>query len=208
VFIGHYGAALAAKRWAPSGSLGTFFLAVQGLDLLFMSFLITGVERMRLTPGFTAYNPYDLYFMPYSHSLLAAVGWSLLAAAALKVARRSTAVAVVVGALVFSHFALDLPMHTPDMPIASDASPKLGLGLWNHFWISFALELAALLAGTLLYVRAKAKVTVRFWVFLAMLVLVSVVTPFMPQPTTPAEFAIQALAAYLVLAAYAAWVDR
>jgi len=75
VFVGHYGVSLAAKRWAPRLSLGWLFLAVQALDLLFATFVLAGVEKMAIVPGFTAYNPYDLFFMPYSHSLLGAFGW-------------------------------------------------------------------------------------------------------------------------------------
>ncbi len=35
---------------------------------------------------------------------------------------------MVVGALVFSHFVLDVPMHTPDMPLLGENSYKLGFG--------------------------------------------------------------------------------
>ncbi|HEY7376310.1 MAG TPA: hypothetical protein VIF57_29390, partial [Polyangia bacterium] len=69
---------LAAKRWAPSLSLGWLFLAVQMLDVLFASFVLVGVEKLAIVPGFTAYNPYDLIFMPYSHSLVGALVWSVV----------------------------------------------------------------------------------------------------------------------------------
>jgi hypothetical protein len=79
MFIGHYGVSFAAKRFAPRTSLGVFFLAVQTLDVLFAVFVFAGVEKLRIIPGFTEYNAYDLYFMPYSHSLAGALAWSVAA---------------------------------------------------------------------------------------------------------------------------------
>jgi hypothetical protein len=39
MFIGHFGVALAAKRWAPRTSLGTLFFAAEFLDLIWPVFL-------------------------------------------------------------------------------------------------------------------------------------------------------------------------
>src|SRR5258706_10947128 len=79
MFIGHYGVSFAAKRCTPRTSLGVLFLAVQLLDVLFTIFVLAGVEKLRIVPGFTQYNAYDLYYMPYSHSLAGALGWSVAA---------------------------------------------------------------------------------------------------------------------------------
>src|SRR5438067_5803384 len=107
MFVGHYGVSFAAKRVTPRTSLGTLFFAVQLLDVLFAVFVFAGIEKLRIVPGFTAYNPYDLYYMPYSHSLAGALGWSVAAAAvawALGARRASPWIA----AAVFSHFLLDV----------------------------------------------------------------------------------------------------
>ena len=61
MFIGHYGVSFAAKRFAPRTSLGVLFLAVQLLDVLFAIFVFAGIEKLRIVPGFTEYNAYDLY---------------------------------------------------------------------------------------------------------------------------------------------------
>src|SRR5436305_10696825 len=114
--VGHFGVSCAAKRVTPRTSLGTLFLAVQLLDVLFAVFVFAGLEKLRVVPGFTEYNAYDLYYMPYSHSLVGALGWSIVAgmlATAAAGKRGGTWIAVA----VFSHFLLDVPMHTPDMPI-------------------------------------------------------------------------------------------
>jgi membrane-bound metal-dependent hydrolase YbcI (DUF457 family) len=213
MFVGHYGVSLAAKRWAPKLSLGWLFLAVQALDLLFASFLVLGVEKMRIVPGFTAYNPYDLYFMPYTHSLLGALVWSVvlgLLARAL-IGRKGAVPAIVVGACVFSHWVLDVPMHTADMPLAGNDSTKIGLGLWRHRELSLLAELIALWAGALFWLRASGGTGRRrgtTLVFLGILTAVLLSTPFMPPPSGPVGFAIFALAAYVGLAVLAAWVDR
>jgi hypothetical protein len=213
MFVGHYGVSLAAKRWAPKLSLGWLFLAVQALDLLFASFVLLGIEKLAIVPGFTAYNPYDLFFMPYSHSLVGALTWSvLLGVTTLAVAGRKHAVAAVaVAVAVFSHWVLDVPMHTADMPIAGAHSTKIGLGLWRHRELSLAAELVALWAGALVWLRAPGGVGRRrgtAFVFLGALTAVLLSTPFMPPPSGPAGFAITALVAYVALAGVAVWVDR
>ena len=38
-----------------------------------------GIEKVRIVPGITASNALDLYYMPYTHSLLGVLCWSALA---------------------------------------------------------------------------------------------------------------------------------
>lgn len=219
MFIGHYGVSFAAKRYNPRISLAALFLAVQFLDVVFSVLVFAGVEKMRIIHGFTAFNPYDLYFMPYSHSLLGALAWSVVFAIGfLVVARRDAiarrlAAAAVLAAAVFSHFLLDIPMHTRDLPLGPGAgSPKIGLGLWNHPVAAIAAELAILVAGGFVYLRATrprsrgaAVATVAFGLVLLAL---TVATPFMPDPPSARAFAIQALVSYALLALAAGAVDR
>jgi hypothetical protein len=58
MFIGHYGVSFAAKRFATRTSLGALFLAVQLLDVLLAIFVLAGVEKLRIVPGFTPYNAF------------------------------------------------------------------------------------------------------------------------------------------------------
>ena len=103
---------------APRVSLGWYFLAVQLLDVLFALFVFAGVEKLRIVPGFTAYNPYDLFDMPYTHGLVGALGWSVLAALVARalLGRSGGTAALVLGLCVLSHWILDVPMHTPILP--------------------------------------------------------------------------------------------
>ena len=219
MFVGHYGVAFAAKRASPRLPLGLLFLAVQFLDVLFAVFVVLGIEKLRIVHGFTAYNPYDLYWMPYTHSLAGALVWSVVAGwlfwlASPRLARRERGVAsAVLGAAVFSHFVLDVPMHTADMALWPGAgAPKIGLGLWNHRIASIAAELVVLVAGGWIYLRGSrarsrfARIgTIAFAVFLLAL---TVSTPFQPDPPSARAFALTALAAYAALAAVAGMVDR
>ena len=216
MFIGHYGPAFAAKRYAPRPSLGVFFVAVQALDFLFSVDLVTGAEKMRITPHFTAYNPYDLYWMPWSHSLLMAVVWSLVGALAwLAIARGAKErgrEAMVVGALVLSHWLLDFPMHTPDLQLVPWSATRVGLGLWNHRGASLVAELVVFFFGVAVYVRALPAKTasgrLRTWMLVGVMAVLAGVTPFLPDPPSLVGWAAQALFAYLALAIAAARVDR
>jgi hypothetical protein len=220
MFIGHYGVSLAAKRFAPRASLGALFVGAQLLDVLFAMFVLTGVESLRIVPGFTKMNPYDLYAMPYSHSLVGAVLWSALSALAFAALTKKTipaskervAAALVFAIVVFSHFALDVPMHTPDLPLGfGPDSMKIGLGIWNQPDVAVVMELGVLVAGGALYLgstRAKAGGETATLVTAVILVALAVATPFMPPPGTGPAFAGQALVAYAALAALAEWMDR
>ncbi len=213
MFIGHYGVSLALKRARPGLSLGGLFLAVQLLDIFFCLFVLLGVEKMRIVQGFTEYNAYDLYFMPYTHSLLGALLWATAAAVAVLLLRRAPAISAALLALaVFSHFVLDVPVHTPDLPLASEASFKLGLSLWNHRWLALGLELLCLGAGLYLYLSAsRPRLPAGRWVALgvsALLLALAVATPFLPPPPSPAAFAAQALLGYFTLAGLAVWLER
>jgi hypothetical protein len=42
---------------------------------------------------------------------------------------------------VFSHFALDLIVHVPDLPMLGQESAKLGFGLWRAMPVALGLEL-------------------------------------------------------------------
>jgi len=209
MFIGHFGVAYAAKTAAPKAPLAAYFLAVQALDVLFSVFVLGGIEHMEIVHKYTSYNPYRLYDMPITHSLVGSLGWAVAAgllAALLRLPRRES---LWLGLAVFSHFILDLPVHTPDLSIAGNDTAKLGLGLWNNVPVVLALELLVLLSGWMVFSRSKrADATFpkqRNRIFVGILVLLTIATPFMPDPASPRAFAIQALVSYFALAWASAW---
>jgi len=209
MFIGHYGVAYAAKTVAPKAPLAAYFLAVQALDVLFGIFVLSGVEHMEIVHDYTRYNPYRLYDMPITHSLVGSLGWAIavgIIAALFRLPRRES---LWLGLAVFSHFILDLPVHTPDLSIAGNETAKLGLGLWNNIPLVLALELLMLLGGWMLFSRShRSDATFpkqRNRIFVGILVLLTIVTPFAPDPPSTTAFAIQALVLYFVLAGASAW---
>ena len=214
MFVGHYGVSFAAKRGDKTIPLWTLFIAVQLLDVFWGAFVLLGIERVRIVPGITASNPLDLYYMPYTHSLVAVVLWSVGAYVAYRLIRafRGThRAALLVALAVFSHWALDFIVHRPDLPLWDDA-PKVGLGLWNYPAPAFLLEIAVLFGGMLLYLRSTNATTRlgRFGmpVFGVVMLFVQAVVFFGAPPTSDRAAAILALTAYAAFAAVAGWLDR
>ncbi|MGA8960500.1 MAG: metal-dependent hydrolase, partial [Pseudolabrys sp.] len=162
MFIGHYGPSFACKAWKPVIPLWILFVAVQlVVDIVWALLVLLGIEKVRIVPGFTATNPFDLYYMPFTHSLPGAIFWSVGAAVvyrAVAPAQKWTAAAIVGGA-VFSHWILDLIVHRPDLALYDDAY-KVGFGLWNYPAIAFVLEIALLFGGIALYLRVTEPIDV------------------------------------------------
>jgi hypothetical protein len=162
MFLGHYGVALAAKRVEPKVSLGTLFVATQLVDLLWGVFLVLGWEHVRILPDDNPLLTLQFYDYPITHSLVGSLGWALVAAALYyswptRDTTRHWQASALVGATAASHWLLDLIVHVPDLPLAGNDSPKVGLGLWRHFGLSVGLELLVLTAGVIVYLRGRSR---------------------------------------------------
>lgn len=151
MFIGHFGIGFGSKSINSKASLGTAFLAVQFIDLLWPFFLLTGIERVEVEPGDTAFTPLNFVSYPYSHSLVAVLIWALLFASVYYLIKRDKKTALVMGFLVVSHWLLDLVVHRPDLPLSFSENTKLGMGLWNYKFITILLELLIYSLGVFLY---------------------------------------------------------
>jgi len=200
VFVGHYGVSFAAKKGDASVPLWVLFVAVQLLDFAWAPLVLLGVEKVRIVPGFTRTNALDLYYMPYTHSLVAAVLWSAAAFAVYRLAARGgNTAALVVAAAVFSHWLLDLVVHVPDLPLYDDTA-KVGLGLWNRPAAALSLEAAALFGGMWLYFRTGAARRLAMAAFGIVMLAIQVYVFFGPPPASDKSLAGTALAAYVVFA--------
>ena len=153
MYAGHFAAALALKARQPRAPTWALLVGVALLDLLFGVFVPLGFERVTATPGVSP--GFRLDFIDWSHSLAAAMFWSLLYA--LCFARLGAAVAYVLGVSVFSHFLLDWPMHPGDLALWPGSAAHVGLGLWRALPVGWwFVELAFVVAGCAYYaVRAK-----------------------------------------------------
>jgi hypothetical protein len=155
MFLGHYGIAFAAKRAAPRASLGVLTFAAQFLDELWPILLLLGIEHVKIVPGIMATSPLDFTDYPISHSLVMAIVWGILIGGVYFLGRRYKRGAWIIGALVVSHWFLDLPMHRPDLPLWPDASsPLVGWGWWNSIAVTVIIELTIFAAGISMYVRS------------------------------------------------------
>ena len=211
MFIGHFAVGLAAKKVAPKVSLGTLFLSVQLLDLLWPIFLLLGVEHVRIRAGDTAFTPLDLYDYPISHSLVTVLAWSGLFAVAYYVVRKYPRGAWVLGIGVFSHWVLDLITHRPDLPIAPGSTTYVGLGLWNSFAGTVLVEGAIFLAGVVIYVRSTVATDkvgkYGFWSLIGFLVLSWVGNMIGPPPPDSQSLAYFSLLLWLFVP-WGYWIDR
>ncbi len=199
MFTGHYSVSFAGRAAEKRIPLWLLFIAVQFIDVLWSIFVLLGIEKVRIVPGITASNALDLYYMPYTHSLLGVLFWSAVAFVVCQVvpSLRGRRTGLILAAAVFSHWILDLIVHRPDLALY-DSVGKMGFGLWNYRGAAFALEMAVLFCGAaMLYRTATHKVR-----------LAGFVTFFFPPPLSDHAAATTALASYIVLALVAWGGDR
>ncbi len=210
MFVGHFGAGLAAKALAPRVSLGSLFLAAQFIDLVWPTLLLLGLERVRIAPGITAVTPLDFEHYPFTHSLAAVLLWGFLFGLAYLGLKRSPRGAIVLGALVVSHWLLDLLVHRPDLPLYP-GSAKVGLGLWDSVAGTLIVELALFGLGAALYLKAtrsKDRTGVwALWSLLGFLLLVHLGNLLGPPPPSVAAIAWVGQAQWL-LVLWGYWIDR
>jgi hypothetical protein len=210
MFLGHYGMALAAKRAVPRESLGATVAASQWIDLLWPVFLILGLEKVRIVPGFMAASSLEFVDYPITHSLIAVLGWGFLVGGAYFLLTRRARGAWVMGALVVSHWLLDLPVHSPDLPLWPGSDVLLGGGLWNSLPLTLILEFGLFFAGLVLYVRGtEARDRVGRWGLGAMVLTLSLfyLSSFAAPPPSETALAYGGLTLWLFVP-WAAWVDR
>lgn len=217
MFIGHYGVAFALRRAEPRVSLPALFVAVQLVDLLWGLTILLEWERARIVPGWTAATPIEFLSYPLTHSLVAGALWGLAAAAIYyswptRNSWHHARAAAVVALAVISHWVLDVVVHVPDLPLASDAGPKLGLGLWRSIPATLLVEIGIFGAGVLLYARhARAHHRLhltRLAILAGVLVTLEIANVLGPPPPSMTAVAVAAIAMNVVFPLGAWWVDR
>lgn len=211
MFIGHFGVGFAAKRAAPLASLGTLFLAAQFVDLLWPALLLVGAERVEIRPGITRVTPLDFVSYPVSHSLVLVLAWGALFAVTYWIVRRYRTGALVAGTLVVSHWLLDAIVHRPDLPLVPGGATRVGLGLWNSYAATLAIEGAIFAAGLLLYLRGTTAID-RIGRYGAAALVVLLCGIYAANLTGPPPPSVRAIAwagqAQWLLILFGYWIDR
>jgi len=210
MFIGHAAVALAAKPLAPRINLGVALVAAYWVDLVWPVFLLAGIEQVRIDPGNTAFTPLDFVHYPWTHSLAAAIVWSVLFfLVTLNLGKRE---ALLLGLLVLSHWLLDALSHRPDLPLWPGGDARVGLGLWYSVPATLAVELTMFAIGVAIYTRAAPARdrtgSLAFWSLIAFLLAAYFGNAFGPPPPGVQAIAIVGVISGPALGLWAWWADR
>lgn len=153
MITGHFGLAAGVKKFAPRLPLWSLLLATFCLDLIFTVFSMFGLESFEpMNPAQPMYGEVIINAR-YTHSLVGALLISLLTGWIASLRWKKDG-GIVIGAVVFSHWILDLLVHRPDLPILPGNLghlPLLGFGLWDYPRASALFELVLALVGAALY---------------------------------------------------------
>jgi len=211
MFIGHYGAGFAGKKFSKSASLGTYFMAAQWVDLIWPILVLLGIEKVEIEPGISAVTPLDFTYYPFTHSLFGVLIWALLFGFVYFLIKKNTRVAIILGLLVLSHWVLDLFVHIPDLPIFPGLEIKVGLGLWNSLAATLILEGLVFAVGLFLYListKARNKTgTFALWGLVVFLVAIYISNLFGPPPPSTEAIGIVGNAQWLVVL-WGYWIDK
>ena len=209
MFIGHFAPAFIAAAVTPERPrLGAMFVAAQLVDWGFFTLALFGVEAMRIDPAASVMVPFDLYHMPYTHSLLGTAIWAAAFLGVIALARRDLAVGALAGMVVLSHWLLDFLVHVPDLTL-DGSPPRFGLGLWNVPWVAVPLELGLTGAALAFYLRRTRGPAGPPLVLAGVMLLFQLVNWLAPHPQSAGPFLyLQALIAFAILTALAAWVGE
>jgi membrane-bound metal-dependent hydrolase YbcI (DUF457 family) len=210
MFIGHAAVAMAAKPLAPRANLALALAASYWLDIVWPVLVLAGIERVEIAPGDTAFTPMHFSHYPWSHSLAASLVWAVLfGAACWKLGRRT---ALVMGALVFSHWLLDALSHRADLPLWPGGDTFVGLGLWNSVAGTLVVEGGMFAAGLWIYVRsapARDRIgAIAFWLLIAVFLAAYLGNVLGPPPPSVAAVAAVGIAGTAILLGLAGWADR
>jgi hypothetical protein len=216
MFAGHVGAALAIGRAERRVNVGVLVFAAVFLDFVLWLFVLLGWESVTIPADFNVTHQPEFAF-PYSHGLLASVGWSALAGIATflwypRLSQAKVRAAALVAAAVFSHWLLDALVHAPELPIAGAGSARLGMGLWQVMPIALAAEAFIAVAGLYLFLSGAILSRARKYWLAALLIYILVFTVLgmtvMAPPPSINAMAVSSLATIMAVSALMFWLGR
>jgi membrane-bound metal-dependent hydrolase YbcI (DUF457 family) len=211
MFVGHYAATIAAKAIEPKAPLWALAGAAQLVDIGWSVLIAAGIERAGVDPALPG-SAFVLEHMPWTHSLPAALLWSLGATLLARAFRLSWRASVIIGAVVFSHWMLDLLVHRPDLELWPGGA-KVGLALWNYPVPEQAVEIGLVAIAGVFWGAARRDAGQRAWpaaLFIGFLIALQLVAMLMPAESGPVmpDNAALVLGVYLLVVAAAWLTDR
>jgi hypothetical protein len=139
MFIGHFAIAYIFIRFFPSIPPLVPLIGVSFPDILWPVFILLGFEKVEINPNSPLQKYIKFTSYPYSHSLMISFIISGIVGLVLAYVVNPLAGILFVIASA-SHWFLDAIVHS-DLPILGfKSSKKVGLGLWNHPRMAFAIE--------------------------------------------------------------------
>lgn len=211
MFIGHYAAALAAKKVDNKISLGTYILASQFIDLLWPIFILLGIEKVNVVPDGKPFNTLAFISYPFSHSLLGALSWGIVVGGVYYVIKKNMKGSIVLGLLVISHWILDFITHIPDLPLTPWGETKVGLGLWNSASATIVIESIIFAGGISLFLKTirfqNTKGKIIFWSMIIFLVVIYIASILSPPPPSAEPVAYSGLLLWLFVA-WGYWISK
>lgn len=209
MFIGHFAPAfIAAAAYSRGPKLGTYFIAAQLVDWGFFGLAMIGVERMRIDPDATVMVPFDLYHMPFTHSIVGTAAWALAFGLVIALWHRDSVAGMLSAGVVASHWLLDWLTHRPDLTFAGGDN-VYGLGLWNFPEIAMPLEIGITLAAFIYYVRKSRGPAAQPMILISVMLTLQAINWFAPHPAQAGlGLYLQALFAFAILTGLAVWVGE
>ncbi|MFT3725373.1 MAG: hypothetical protein QM773_17525 [Hyphomonadaceae bacterium] len=212
MFAGHYAAAIAARAAEPRAPLWTLVAGCQLIDIGWSALVMTGIERGHVDPALPG-SALVLEYMPFTHSFPGVVAWSLGAALLARYLLRLTwRPAIFIGAVVLSHWLLDLLVHRPDLELFP-AGPKIGFALWDQPVMEQAVEIGLIAIAGIFWAAQRTTAGFRAWpaaAFILLLVAVQIIAMLIPAEASDnvTSTGAMALAVYLLITLAAVFLDR
>ena len=211
MFIGHFGAGFAGKKFSKSASLGTYFMAAQWIDLVWPILVLFGIEKVEIDPGISSVTPLNFTYYPFTHSLFGVLVWAILFGTIYYFIKKNYKTSIILGLLVLSHWFLDLLVHIPDLPILPGEGLKVGLGLWNSFAATLIVEGLVFTIGLYLYFKStktKNKTGIySLWGLVVFLVVIYISNLIGPPPESTKAIGIVGNAQWLIIL-WGYWIDK
>ena len=205
MFIGHFAAGIAGRRLTPRAGLGWWFASVVLLDALWPVFLLLGLEHAQLSGASNPFLALTFTDYPFSHSLIAAAAWAVIFAGVYRLVTGRRDGAALLAAGVLSHWVLDVISHMPDMPVLPHG-PYVGLELWKSVPATIVVE-TAMFAAAIVYYAAARRPRRSFWILVAVLYMLYVLSIVGPPPPSITAVAWTAIVAWIFVP-WAWWADR